>query len=105
MAVHNHFTYKAERKRLALKHLLQQGRMSLLIGLVFVALCLLAADAIGKYGANPGFSIARESLTIIGWVAMWRPMEIFLYDWWPLLRQIRLYQRLGIAHIQVILGK
>jgi len=36
---------------------------------------------------------------------MWRPMQIFLYDWWPLLRQIRLYQRLGIAHIQVIRGK
>ena len=103
--IHNHFTYKAERKRLALNHLLQQGRLSLAIGLVFVTLCLFAADAIGKYGTYTGSSIARESLTIIGWVAMWRPMQIFLYDWWPLLRQIRLYQRLGIAHIQVIRGK
>ncbi len=104
-AIHNHFTYKAERRRLDLKNLLRRGRMSLAIGVLFVTLCLLAADAIGKYGANTGFSIARESLTIIGWVAMWRPMQIFLYDWWPLLRQIRLYQRLGIAHIQVIQGK
>jgi len=23
----------------------------------------------------------REGLTICGWVAMWRPLEIFLYSW------------------------
>jgi len=104
-AIHNHFSYKAERTRRALKHLLQQGRVSMIIGLVFVALCLLAADTIGKFGTHTGYSIARESLTIIGWVAMWRPLEIFLYDWWPLQRQIRLYQKLSSAHIQVIQGK
>jgi hypothetical protein len=103
-AVHNHFSYKTDRTRAALKHLLQQGRMSLAIGIVFVTLCLLAADAIGKFG-YAGSSIAQESLTIIGWVAMWRPLEIFLYDWWPLQRQIRLYQRLSSAHIHVIPGK
>jgi hypothetical protein len=104
-AIHNHFSYKAELTRSALKQLLRQGRMSLAIGIVFVTLCLLAADAIGRIGANPGYSIARESLTIVGWVAMWRPLQIFLYDWWPLQRQIRLYKRLGSAHIQVIQGK
>ncbi|MDP2761188.1 MAG: hypothetical protein Q8O64_12455 [Sideroxyarcus sp.] len=104
-AIHNHFSYKAERKRLALKQLLRQGRMSLAIGLVFVALCLFAADAIGKIGTNTGYSIARESLTIIGWVAMWRPLEIFLYAWWPLQRKIRLYRNLGHTYIQTIQGK
>ncbi|MGA7532679.1 MAG: hypothetical protein WCB50_13625 [Pseudolabrys sp.] len=23
----------------------------------------------------------QESLIIVGWVAIWRPIEIFLYDW------------------------
>lgn len=105
VAVHNHFSYKAEQTRKALKHLLQQGRMSLAIGIVFVSLCLLGADAIGSLGTNAGFNIARESLTIVGWVAMWRPLQTFLYDWWPLQRQIRLYQQLSAAHIQVIQGK
>lgn len=104
-AIHNHFTYKAELTRSSLKHLLQQGRMSLVIGLVFVTLCLLAADVIENLGTHAGSTIARESLTIIGWVAMWRPLQIFLYDWWPLQRQIRLYQKLGRAHIQAIQGK
>jgi hypothetical protein len=104
-AIHNHFTYKAEQTRKALKHLLKQGRISMAIGIVFVSLCLIAADAIGKLGANPGYNIASQSLTIVGWVAMWRPLQIFLYDWWPLQRQIRLYQRLSGAHIQAIQGK
>jgi hypothetical protein len=34
--------------------------------------------------------IVREGVVIIGWVAMWRPLEVFLYDWWPL-REQRLY--------------
>jgi hypothetical protein len=79
--------------------------MSLVIGIVFVTLCLLAADAIENFGAHTGSTIARESLTIVGWVAMWRPLQIFLYDWWPLQRRIRLYQKLSSAHIQVIQGK
>lgn len=104
-AIHNHFSYKAERTRSALKQFLQQGRLSLVIGLVFVTLCLLAAEAIGELGTHTASIIARESLTIVGWVAMWRPMQIFLYDWWPLQRQVRLYQKLGSAHIQVIQGR
>lgn len=104
-AIHNHFSYKAERARGALKHFLQQGRMSLVIGFVFVSLCLIAADAIANLGTNTGLTIARESLTIVAWVAMWRPLQIFLYDWWPFQRQIRLYENLSNAHIQVIQGK
>jgi hypothetical protein len=104
-AIHNHFAYKAEQTRRALRQLLRQGRISIAIGIVFVSACLLAADAIGRLGAGAGYNIARESLTIVGWVAMWRPLQIFLYDWWPLQRKIRLYLRLGTAHVQVVQGK
>jgi hypothetical protein len=104
-AIHNHFSYKAHQTRKSLKLLLSQGRMSLAIGIVFVSLCLLGADAINHLGNNAGYNIASQSLTIAGWVAMWRPMQIFLYDWWPLEKQIRLYQMLGRANIQVIQGK
>jgi hypothetical protein len=31
------------------------------------------------------------------WVANWRPLEIFLYDWWPLTRRCDLYRRLASA--------
>ena len=88
-----------------LKHFLRQGRISLVIGFLFVTLCLIAAEAIANLGTNTGLTIARESLTIVAWVAMWRPLQIFLYDWWPFQRQIRLYENLSSARIEVIKGK
>ena len=45
--------------------------------------------------------ILREGLIIAGWVAMWRPMEIFLYEWWPLLRKGRLYEKLSRMRVDV----
>ena len=104
-AIHNHFVYQAERTRRKLHQVLKQGRMSMAIGIIFVSLCLIAADFIGDLGAGAGYHVARESLTIVGWVAMWRPLQIFLYDWWPIQRKIRLYLRLATAHIQVVQGK
>ena len=52
-----------------------------------------------------GFAFLGGSLTlsdIIGrWVAMWRPLEVFLYDWWPLLGEIRLLDRLGAMPVRI----
>lgn len=104
-AIHNFFEYKTGVVRRDLKMLLKRGRASLLIGLVFVTTCLIAAQAVSKLGSATPFAIARESLTIAGWVAMWRPMQIFLYDWWPLARRIRVYQGLRRAHVRVVAGK
>ena len=104
-AIHNYFDYKAGLVRGDLKQLLRQGRTSLLIGLSFVTVCLIAADAIGQHGTGTAFTIARESLTIVGWVAMWRPLQIFLYDWWPVAQRRRLYVSLGHAHVHVLHSK
>lgn len=104
-AIHNHFSDKAQRVRRDLSDLFWQGRISLVIGLAFVALCLLAADLIGQLGSGTAHTIARESLTIVGWVAMWRPLQVFLYDWWPLARRIGTYKALARAHVRVVQGK
>jgi hypothetical protein len=104
-AIHNFFDYKAQLARRELRHLLLQGRTSLVIGLAFLALCLLAANAIGQFTSGTVLTIGRESLTIGGWVAMWRPIQIFLYDWWPLTRRGRIYRNLGHAQVRVSQGK
>ena len=101
-AIHHHFSDKADLVRRDLRYLFWQGRISLLIGLAFVALCLLVADAIGQSGASTAHTIARESLTIVGWVAMWRPMQLFLYDWWPMARRMGTYRALARAHVKIM---
>ena len=48
--------------------------------------------------------LSREGLIIVGWVAMWRPLEIFLYDWWPILGDKRIRERLSRIAVRVIPG-
>ena len=53
---------------------------------------------------EPGgmLDVVRTSLSIAGWVAMWRPMEIFLYDWWPIRAEARLADRLASMPVRVV---
>jgi hypothetical protein len=101
-AISRHFSYKAERTRGDQKELLAIGQVSLLIGLCVLGVCILARQILRGVlpeGAISGFF--GESLVIVGWVANWRPIEIFLYDWWPILRKRRLYQRLAAAEVEI----
>jgi hypothetical protein len=102
-AIHNYFKYKLTRSKRNLRLLMIEGRVSLIIGLSFLAVCLLAADVLTvSYNNNTFLRILKESLLIGGWVAMWRPMQIFLYEWWPIVRKGRIYQNLSHAIVHVI---
>jgi len=102
-AVHAFFQRQSEASRQRLRQLFRVGRTSLLIGLVFLALCLLASHRVAKLWAGSGLAaVVRESLLIGGWVAMWRPLEIFLYDWWPIRNDRRLYGRLSRMPVRIV---
>ena len=98
-SVRNYFVYRGRLNRLEFKQLLKQGRISLAIGLLFLTSCLLVSELLLQQQPGTLLSLLRESLTIGGWVAMWRPMQIFLYDWWPLRRVGKIYEKL--SHVPV----
>jgi hypothetical protein len=100
-AVQGHFRYLAEVKQREFRQLMSRGRTSLLIGLAFLGLCVAAGNAVIVGDASPLRLLVRESLLIGGWVAMWRPIEIFLYDWWGVRRQQRGYERLGRMSVRI----
>jgi hypothetical protein len=101
-AIHNYFAHRAKITILEFKRLLRQGRTSLFIGLVFLAVCLVLSKLLFGHAAGTWAAVARESLTIAGWVAMWRPMQIYLYDWWPLRRRIRIFRKLSRMPVEII---
>ena len=99
-AVTNFFNNKRELEQREFRRLMRQGRATLTIGLVFLAVCLVASRLLAS---NVGISsYVRESLTIAGWVAMWKPMEIYLYDWWPVHREVRNFARLSTMRVEVV---
>lgn len=100
--IHNYFALKALLNKRNIRSLLIEGRTSLMIGLCFLALCLVGADLLSVFGTHPISRVLKEGLLIGGWVAMWRPMQIFLYEWWPLVRRGRIYRSLGKAKVHVV---
>ncbi len=102
-AIHEFFRNRAVASRRSLRELFQRGRTSLAIGVAFLALSLAVGDAFANWSHTSGFSeLLRESLLIGGWVAMWRPLEIFLYDWWPIRAAARFFDRLGAMPVRIV---
>ena len=102
-AVHRYFEVRAEMKHRAFLRLMRRGWRSLMVGLMFLAGCLSLGQLVGQLGTGTGISVVREGLIIIGWVAMWRPLEIYLYDWWPVRDEQRLLARLTRMHVRLVL--
>jgi hypothetical protein len=101
-AVRNYFAYRARLNRLEFRHLMKDGRQTLLIGLLFLGACLAVSELLVGERSGTFLSVVRESLTIGGWVAMWRPLEIYLYEWWPLRRRGRIFEKLSRMPVQVL---
>ena len=89
-------------RRLELRALLGKGRASLVIGLAVLGLCLIGADLLSGNATSTLVQLSKEGLLIGGWVAMWRPIRIFLYEWWPIARKCRIYRNLARSTVQVV---
>jgi hypothetical protein len=101
-ATHEFFRQRSLSASRRLSQLFRVGRTSLLIGVVFLTLAVTLAGLVGRALGEGAFpTLIRESMVIGGWVAMWRPLEIFLYDWWPILAERKLYDRLSVMPVSV----
>lgn len=101
-AIHEFFHQRAQAFWQRLRDLFRVGRTSLAIGLIALALAIALGDFLASLMKASRFGeIIRESLTIGGWVSMWRPLEIFLYDWWPVRREARLAERLAVMPVRI----
>ena len=100
--IHNFFAQRSVSARRRLSQLFQVGRTSLGIGVVFLTVAVIIAGLVDRAlsGTEIG-ALIRESTVIGGWVAMWRPLEIFLYDWWPIRAERKLYDRLSIMPVRI----
>jgi len=102
-AVREYFERRAAGRRRELRQLFHTGRISLLIGLAFLAGAIALAQFLGKGISHEGYAwLVSESLIIGGWVALWRPLEIFLYDWWPIRADARLFDRLAAMPVALL---
>ncbi len=101
-SIHAYFRQRGLAQRQRLRDLLRVGRTSLVIGLAVLAAAIAGGDFLFQLlkGSHVG-EILRETLAIGGWVSMWRPLEIFLYDWWPIVKEAQLSDRLAAMPVRI----
>lgn len=81
----------------------RDGRRALWIGFGMITVCLTLAAAAGEASWMPRFGkVCAESLTVLGWVSIWHPAEMLLFDRWPLRRAIRALAVLEKAEISLV---
>lgn len=101
-AIREFFSHRGSSSRQRLQQLFRVGRKSLFVGILFLAASIAIGDVIANALAGQRLGeIARESLLIGGWVAMWRPLEIFLYEWWPIRAEAVLFDRLSTMPVRI----
>lgn len=102
-AIREHFSRQSRRLQRKLRLLLRRGLVSLAIGIGFLIAAFTMAELVGRLAGESGWArLLEQSLHIVGWVAMWRPLEIFLYDWWPISGERRIHDRLSRLPVSIL---
>lgn len=99
-AVRAHFRYEEDRIDRQIRLHLSRGPLFLLVGASVLIVFLTLAELTSAMPQGHLRQMLREGLVISGWVAMWRPMEVMLYDWWPLVQDRRIRRRLHEAPME-----
>ncbi len=100
-AIRNHFSYKKLLIDLELRRILQRGRRNMMIAFGFLFLCLLTIQLLSTLKGGLLKTTLSEGVTIIGWVALWEPVNVFLYGWWPLVQKKNIYKKIIGMNVKV----
>jgi hypothetical protein len=101
-AITQFFRYRAQVIGYEIRELFRIGWRSLVVGTAVLLLSITAGQTIAaSLNPAPLGELIEQSLLIFAWVANWRPIEIFLYEWWPIARRRDLYRRLAEAKVEL----
>jgi hypothetical protein len=100
-AIHNHFQYLSLVATRNFREKFRYGRLSLVIGLAFLAVALVARQEVSALDDTLFTQLLSDAFLIIGWVAMWEPVTVLLYQLWPITRTKRIYDRIAAMEIKI----
>lgn len=100
-AIRSYFAYQIDLQRGDLKTFMKQAQLFLLIGLFVLGLCIGIAQSLTIPSPPGALGILREGIVIFGWVSVWKPIELILFDWYPLFEKLRVYKKLLETEIDI----
>ncbi|MGE0762566.1 MAG: hypothetical protein AB7N80_04755 [Bdellovibrionales bacterium] len=99
-AIHEYFEFEVESVQGELRALFSEARWAAALGLLFLLACQAAGLLLHEQNSLV-MEVLKQGLQILGWVALWRPLNLLLYEWWPILRRRRLFQILTRAKTNI----
>lgn len=79
-AIHAHFKLAHAKCRRRYLRRIRIGRALLIAGIAVLGIALLLRALLGDPGDRAMIEAIREGLLILGWVALWRPLDILLFE-------------------------
>jgi hypothetical protein len=78
-AIHSHFRFTLEQAERRARGRRRRYRGVVLMGFIVLAASLLLGRLLEQWPGYPG-AVLTEGLLVLGWVALWRPIEALLFD-------------------------
>ena len=98
-----HFRRMAEDQALTTKEFLADARISAAVGFAISGACLLTVWTLySNYQGSTTARAIRDTLSILAWIAAWKPLEMLVHERRPVLRRLRLLRRLAAAEVRVV---
>ena len=100
-AIRSYFSYRIDLQRGDLKTFMKRAQFFLLIGMLVLVSCIGVAQSLTVPSPPGAIGILREGIVIFGWVSIWKPIELILFDWYPLFERLRFYKKLLGTEIDI----
>jgi hypothetical protein len=100
-ALDNYCAFKLDETRREQTLLRWEGFEALQTGVIFMGVCLAISLYIREASSIPLYlrNFVAEGLSIVGWVSMWKPIDIIVYQWWPHWQSRFVYEKLQRAEL------
>lgn len=100
-AIKTFFLFEEYNKSMELKLKFKRGFKALFIGLSFLFLCIFFSSSLEHTSKNLLWLYFQEGLNVLGWVSMWYPINVFLFEWWPIKEEKEIYHRAFCLQVKV----
>lgn len=99
-AIESYYGRLASSARRELREHLLMSELGLLAGIAVFVLSMAMRQVLLATLSDVS-RMLDEGLIVLGWVALWRPAEALVYEWVPLYRKRRLYERLAGIRVSI----
>ena len=98
-AIHSHFRFVLEQAERRARVSQRRYRGVVVVGFVVLGVSLVLRRLLAGWD-SPGSEVLIEGLLVLGWVALWRPIEVLLFERVDARQQRQLLRRL--AEIEIL---